>query len=1062
MAKGRTNRDSEPPVAPRRGFRRPLLAWIAIVLAVVIGFAWSQRNAIADDLIAGELERRGIEATYTIERIGAQRQVLRDVVLGDPDDPDGTVARAEVRIGWTLLGPKVNSVTLEQPRLYGTLRGGKLSFGSLDALLFEEDETGEPPSLPDIEARIVDGRARIDSDYGILGLVLDGQGNPSRVFAGQLGALLPDARVAGCEAARASFYGSVTIDDSSPTLKGPLRLRELACETQQVTLSTLDAQVDVALPASFDAAEGKATLEAAKGRFADFAGQALEGSVDFVARREGATADYSLAVVGLGTPQAKLARLASDGAVRMRDGYARIEWSGDVEGRNLRPGEAFDRALANFGGGASTTPLAPLAARLRAAISRQSAGSSFAGDFTLRSENGVVGLVVPQASLRNRSGTRLAELSRLRWSNTGRGSLGGFFRTGGPDLPRITGSLASEGGGTAVWRVAMEEYSARSSSIALPDLRIEQSPGGRLQFSGDVRLSGPLPGGRARNLAFPLDAVWEPNGAFRAFARCTDFRFDSFEYANLALARQRVTLCPPPGEAIVRGGAGPLRIVAGAPSLALSGTLAGTTIAIRSGPVGFAYPGILRASELAIHLGPQGSGADFVLSDLDANLGGDEISGRFADTEARLVAVPLDISNAAGNWRFANGVLSLSQGTFLLTDRNDPQRFYPLDATDAVLTLQGGDITAAANLRDRDTQRLVAAAEVFHDLSTGSGQATLDTDELQFDAAFQPEDLTYRAKGTIANTRGVVSGQGRIRWAGGIIGSTGEYSSADLDFAAPFGPIEGASGTLVFTDLLALETAPSQTFKVRSINPGIEVTDGEITLALRRGFEIGIEGGTWPFMGGTLTLRPTDVRFGEGEVRRFTLLVEGLQASRFIERFELANLNATGTFDGQMPLVFDSNGGRIVEGVLVSRSPGGNLSYVGELTYRDLSPMANVAFNVLKSLDFAQMRITMDGELTGNIVTRVRTAGVRQGEGAERNIVTRSFEGLPIQLNLNINARFYELFALLKSIYDPTQIRDARAIGLLDDEGNIIAREVRNPPPADVDPQDIQPSESEE
>ena len=254
---------------------------------------------------------------------------------------------------------------------------------------------------------------------------------------------------------------------------------------------------------------------------------------------------------------------------------------------------------------------------------------------------------------------------------------------------------------------------------------------------------------------------------------------------------------------------------------------------------------------------------------------------------------------------------------------------------------------------------------------------------------------------------------------------------------------------------------------MRSINPGIEVNDGEITLALRRGFEIGIEGGRWPFMGGTLTLRPTDVRFGEGEVRRFTLVVDGLQASRFIERFELANLSATGTFDGRLPLVFDDSGGRIEGGVLVSRPPGGNLSYVGELTYRDLSTMANLAFNVLKSLDYAQMRINMDGDLTGNIVTRVRTFGVRQGEAAERNIVTRSLEGLPIQLNLNINARFYELIALLKSIYDPTALRDARSLGLIDDQGNIIAREVRNPPPPDVDPfedeiDDIQPSESEE
>ena len=1067
MAKRRDNSEGGMPPVPRRGFWRPALPWIVVVLAVVLGFAWSQRNEIADDIIASELEKRGIEASYKVERIGGRRQVLRDLVLGDPERPDATVERAEVRIGWTMLGPAVRWVTLERARLSGTLRDGELSFGALDPLLFAEDEPDRPPSLPDLDVTIVDGRARIASEYGVLGLVLEGSGNPSDGFEGQLGALMPDPRYAGCEATRASFYGTVTTNDSRPTFDGPLRLRDLACEDRQIALAALDSELELTLPATFDAAEGELAIETGAGRYGAFAAQALEGSARFDFKPGEATLDYDLALLGLDTPEATLARLSSDGVVRLRDDFARLEWSGGFDGRNLRPGESFNRALAAIGSGANDTPFAPLAAKLRAALSRQTLGSSLEGNLTLRRGEGTLSLVIPAATLRNRNGVRLAELSRLRWSNAEGGNLGGSFRTGGPDLPRMTGSLTSAAGGSAVWQLSLEEYAARSSRIAAPDLRIVQSPDGRFDLTGDVRLSGPLPGGFARNLAFPLDAVFEKDGSFRAFTRCTPVRFDRFEYANLRLARHAVTLCPPTGRAIVRGGNGPLRIVAGAPSLDLAGTLAGTPIDIRSGPIAIAYPGIVRASELSVHLGPPDSGADFVLSDLDAELGGKEISGTFADTEARLVAVPLDVSNAAGEWRYANGVLSLSGATFLLADRNDPQRFYPLDATEAALTLEDGDIRAEANLRDRDTQRLVAAVEVFHDLASGSGNATLDTDALRFDAAFQPEDLTYLAKGTIANTRGLVSGQGRIRWADGTIDSGGEYFSADLDFAAPFGPVEGASGTLVFTDLLAFETAPSQTFQVRSINPGIEVNDGEITLALRRGFEIGIEGGRWPFMGGTLTLRPTDVRFGEGEVRRFTLVVDGLQASRFIERFELANLSATGTFDGRLPLVFDDSGGRIEGGVLVSRPPGGNLSYVGELTYRDLSTMANLAFNVLKSLDYAQMRINMDGDLTGNIVTRVRTFGVRQGEAAERNIVTRSLEGLPIQLNLNINARFYELIALLKSIYDPTALRDARSLGLIDDQGNIIAREVRNPPPPDVDPfedeiDDIQPSESEE
>ena len=47
-----------------------------------------------------------------------------------------------------------------------------------------------------------------------------------------------------------------------------------------------------------------------------------------------------------------------------------------------------------------------------------------------------------------------------------------------------------------------------------------------------------------------------------------------------------------------------------------------------------------------------------------------------------------------------------------------------------------------------------------------------------------------------------------------------------LDFAAAFGPVKGASGTVVFTDLLGLTTAPGQVLAVQSVNPGIEANDG--------------------------------------------------------------------------------------------------------------------------------------------------------------------------------------------------------------------------------------------
>ena len=70
----------------------------------------------------------------------------------------------------------------------------------------------------------------------------------------------------------------------------------------------------------------------------------------------------------------------------------------------------------------------------------------------------------------------------------------------------------------------------------------------------------------------------------------------------------------------------------------------------------------------------------------------------------------------------------------------------------------------------------------------------------------------------------------------------------------------------------------------------------------------------------------------------------GSTPRKFVERMQLENISATGIFDGEIPLCSTSTataGSRA--GTLTSRG-GGNISYVGALTYKDLSPMANVAF----------------------------------------------------------------------------------------------------------------------
>ncbi|OZA31636.1 MAG: hypothetical protein B7X92_13910 [Novosphingobium sp. 17-62-9] len=196
----------------------------------------------------------------------------------------------------------------------------------------------------------------------------------------------------------------------------------------------------------------------------------------------------------------------------------------------------------------------------------------------------------------------------------------------------------------------------------------------------------------------------------------------------------------------------------------------------------------------------------------------------------------------------------------------------------------------------------------------------------------------------------------------------------------------------------------------------------------------------WPFLDGTLVLEPTDLRLGIAEARRYTMSVIGIDAARFVEKMELGNLSATGKFDGQFPLVFDANGGRIEEGTLLSRAPGGNVSYIGALTYENMGAMANFAFDALKSLDYKTMAIAMRGDLEGDIVTNVKFDGVKQGAGTKRNFITKQVANLPIEFHVNIRAPFYQIMTSFKAMYDPAFVKDPRTLGLVDAKGRALQR----------------------
>ncbi len=1045
-----------------------ILAVIGVVFLAVLAFLMVTKDDIVDNIVGKQMKALGLAGTYKLESTGIPRQVLTNVVIGDAAHPDLTIERVEISIAPRFGFPVISEVKLVRPRLYGSYVGGKLSFGSLDKVFFGGAST-TPFSLPDLNVTIVDGRGRMVSDFGQLGVKIDGTGNLKRGFAGELAALAPTLARGDCRAQGASIYGKLTTSGGKPTFAGPVRMAALDCAGAGLHMSQAAVQVNGTMDASFDGGDGKFVIASGPITASGFgSAQGITGPVDLAYRKGELTARYDVAARDAASPQLAMSALKLSGFLRTRQGFANLAGEGAVSGSDLRPGPGLGQALASAQNSAKGSLAEPLLAQLRAGLARQTAGSQFKADYIVRRTGGTTSVLLPQGAVTGGTGETVLSVSRLQavLASGQPMRLAGNFTTGGAGIPRITGRMEQQARGTTLIRIAMAEYAAGGSKLALPDLVVAQGANGTLGFTGHVLASGALPGGRIEGLDVPIDGRWEPGRGYEVWRGCRDVRFTSLTYAKLTLDRRSVALCPTGGGAILSSRGGALAIAASTQNLDLSGRLGSLPVRIASRSVAMTRGGQLAAKALAVTFGSGEAVTKLTFADLGATIGKD-ISGTFSGGIGAIQNVPLDMQEASGNFRYAGGKLAVAGLGLKVLDAAQVDLFKPMVANDATLELFDNRIAAHALLREPTTQRLVTEVTISHDLGTARGNALLSVPGISFDDKLQPDTITPLTLGVVANVKGIVSGEGRIDWNGSKVTSTGRFGSQGLNLAAPFGPAKGISGTVEFTDLLGLVTAPDQVLKIASINPGIEADDGILTFAMKPGQVLDVSGARWPFLDGTMRLLPTRMTLGAAEVRSYILEVEGVSAARFVEKMQLANLSATGLFDGKLPLVFDENGGKIVGGRLVSRSPGGNVSYVGELTYKDLSAMGNFAFQALRSIDYKHMDINLSGDLGGEIVTRVSFDGVSQGAGTKRNFITDRLAKLPIRMNVNVRAPFFALITSFKQMYDPSYLSAIVKAKLIDERNKKAGKLPISPAPLPAIPapalpqQGVQPAESE-
>lgn len=1034
---------------PRMTRARAIAAALALGLLIALLVVWSQRRPIATGYVDRELARRGVPARYRIADIGLRTQRLEDVVIGDPARPDLVADWVEVvtRIGFGV--PEVVGLRAGRVRVRARLEGGQLRLGALDRLL--PPPSGKPFALPNLDADVADARIRLETPAGVVGLRLSGTGGLADGFAGRLAGVAERLEAGGCGVERAAAALALRIHDGQPSLSGPVRAGVAACGDARA--SAVGLALDATLGEALDRWRGRLGLEIGQVAGAGVRLSRLEGVIGFDGGPERTTGDVTLATRGMAVPRLAAASSSLAGRYRLGTGGYRFDGTVVAEGAALAP--KTRAAVARSGNAGAGTPVGPLLARAAAAAARAGEAMRLEAAVALAGRGGRGVLTARQLAVASASG---ASATLSGGTGVAFGWPGGALRVDGQlalsggDLPGVAALLRQEAPGSPITGTALvEPYSASGASAALTQVAFRAGAGGT-RVTTLATLSGPLPGGRVDRLSVPLELVWNGAGRLRANPDCTPVSFARLQLSGLTLGATSLRACPT-GPALVtlaNGGiAGGARFAA--PRLA--GTLGGSPLRLEAAEAHYDLSGnrfALAGARTAIGHPERVTRID--AARIDGRVAGGAVAGVFAGAGGQIANVPLILSEGAGDWRFAGGTLALT-GTARVADAEAEPRFAPLVAPDLRLTLAGSRIDASGTLRAPAGGVKVADVLIAHDLSAGRGQADLSVPGIVFGDGFQPTDLTRYALGLVADVRGTVSGEGRIAWSPDGVTSTGTFRTTDAELAAAFGPVSGLSGEIRFTDLLALETAPGQVVTLAEVNPGIAVPGGLIRYRLLPGPKVAIEGGEWPFAGGTLTLEPTVLDFSQPGERRMVFRVAGADAALFLQQFEFENLYATGTFDGSLPILFGGLGARIEDGALKVREGGGTIAYVGELTERDLGFWGNLAFQALKSLRYRDLSIEMNGPLEGEMLTAVRFSGVSQGEGAKSNFLVRRLQRLPFRFNVNVRAPFRQIFDSVRSYYEPSRLIERNLPALLE------ATPAAAPTPVPAPP--VQPAESE-
>jgi hypothetical protein len=605
--------------------------------------------------------------------------------------------------------------------------------------------------------------------------------------------------------------------------------------------------------------------------------------------------------------------------------------------------------------------------------------------------------------------------------------------------------------------LSLSNWRAESASIDADELTIGVSLGpggaGRVDLRGPARISGPIGDGEVRDMIADLNLglAWDRGWRIVADNDCIPIRLGAVDAAGFTFASGRLEVCPV-GSAMLAADAsqrlsGGFRIHA----LALEGEMAGPqaqSARLSASDIvgrfhGAAEDALLSiqasAPALRLALGEQRTltltGARITA---DARLARDwRIDGAFSEGALNDPALPGVVTAIAGRWSAApedgRVVAAIYAGEALLTANrpaSDQQRplFHPLRLADFSATLRNGVVDASGGLVLAEKSHQLARFSARHDVENGEGGARIIADNLMFDHALQPYDITEMARGMVDNVRGAMSATADIAWTREAITGTGRAHLDGVSLATSTIPVvRGVRGDINFDNLFALTTPPGQEIAIDLLNPGLAVHDGRVRFQLLPDRRVAIEQAQFGFASGVLAMTPATIQLGSEETR-FELSLQNVDAAALLANLNIPDLTATGRVEGRFPLLLMRRTATVEHGALHAMPGGGMIAYVGHAG-DNVHGAASVAFEALRSFRYDHLNMTLNGDLNGELISSIEFRGYNSGQPVHLGRIAPTLgdvtvRGVPFAFHVTLIAPFRSLSETAASISQPTAILD--------------------------------------